>query len=822
MAKPKLVAFFALLSVVLTSPAFPQEQAGAAAASGETAAAERPQLKEELVLEEILVTASRRVENLQDVPMSVSAFSGDFFQDSGVNQLSGLEEYTPNLKITPGPKSTDTSFRIRGIGSVGSNSGIDPSVGIFIDGVYQGRAGMSISDLVDVDRVEILRGPQGTLYGKNTAAGAISVFSKLPTNEFESMIELNYDSNERGEIRGMVNLPLGDSLHAARLSGFAVDGDHLYENTYDGQGVNDAHKWGGRARILFDLEGQTTTQGFGQLVVTMDYTKEDNDCCAFAAIEYEGLSPLNAPSTNTPSEELQARLGLNDQGQPILRYTAFEDSEGFPPPDADPFSDDYWFNGETRNKIEVGGIAAEWNKDLASDDTLTLIGAWRHYEADNAFDADFTAYDAAQASLDVDLDQYSMELRIATPGGETFDMQGGLYAYYSELDSLGAFTQQESLVDNILIFPELDLYVGDFLPDGSVNHDDNTYKTTSYAAFGQIVWNYTDMTSVTLGARYTYEEKERDGSQITDPSFAFDIPPVAGPDIFYDNTRNDSDISPSLSVRHFFNADVMGYASVSRGFKSGGFDQRRLAEGEDGEFDEETATNYEIGWKTSWGDRRLQFNGTLFLVDYEDFQSQTFDGSSLRVTNAGDLRSYGTELELIFIPVANMTVGSAIGYNKAEYDSFDNAQCTVDQSFYQYYIVDGAQGGAPGTNSACSQDLADETLDNAPEWTVGSYVQYDRELGDSLLGIARLEHSYTDEFYLEQDLDPHLKNDSVNLFNLRLTLTNQSRDWEVALWGRNITDEEYYQWGLDTPTLGGYSGVTAPEATYGITLRLHR
>ena len=266
----------------------------------------------------------------------------------------------------------------------------------------------------------------------------------------------------------------------------------------------------------------------------------------------------------------------------------------------------------------------------------------------------------------------------------------------------------------------------------------------------------------------------------------------------------------------------MGYASVSRGFKSGGFDQRRLAEGEEGEFDEETATNYEIGWKTSWGDRRLQFNGTLFLVDYEDFQSQTFDGSSLRVTNAGDLRSYGTELELIFIPVANMTVGSAIGYNKAEYDSFDNAQCTVDQSFYQYYIVDGAQGGAPGTNSACSQDLADETLDNAPEWTVGSYIQYDRELGDSLLGIARLEHSYVDEFYLEQDLDPNLKNDSVNLFNLRLTLTNQSRDWEVALWGRNITDEEYYQWGLDTPTLGGYSGVTAPEATYGITLRLHR
>ena len=266
----------------------------------------------------------------------------------------------------------------------------------------------------------------------------------------------------------------------------------------------------------------------------------------------------------------------------------------------------------------------------------------------------------------------------------------------------------------------------------------------------------------------------------------------------------------------------MGYASVSRGFKSGGFDQRRQVSGNNGEFDEETATNYELGWKSSWGNRRLQLNGTLFLVDYEDFQSQAFDGSSLRVTNAGDLRSYGAELELTFIPVANMTLGNAIGYNKAEYDSFDNGQCTMEQTFYQYYIVDGAQSGAPGTNSICTQDLADKPLDNAPEWTVSTYIQYDVDLGETLLGIARVEHSYIDDFFLDQDLDPHLKNDAVNLLNLRLTLTNQARDWEVALWGRNVTDEEYYQWGIDTPTLGGFSGVTAPEATYGITLRLNR
>ena len=623
------------------------------------------QADDALVLEEIIVTASRRVENLQEVPMSVSAFTSDFLQDSGINTLAGLEQYTPNLKITPGPDTRTTSIRIRGIGSTGSNSGIDPSVGIFIDGVYQGRAGMSISDLVDVERVEILRGPQGTLYGKNTAAGAISVITRQPTNEFETMLELNYDTDELLELRGMVNVPFGDSGHAMRLFAFAVDGDYLYRNRYTGDGVNDANKVGGRARLLFDFEGATSSEGFGQFTFTLDYTEQDTTCCAFAVMNYAGLSPLNTPATNDPSSEWQSALGNNALGQARLRYNAFEDTEGFSPPAADPFGDDYWFDGDLYNKVDVGGVALEWNRDLDSGNTVTFLNAWRHYSSESAFDGDFTAYDASLASTEVDLDQYSSELRLATPGGETFDGQAGLYAYYSEFDSVGRFEQRESLVDNMILFGDVTL--GDFMPDGSVNTDTNLYTTTSYAAFGQVTWNATDDFNLTLGLRYTYERKEREGSQITEPAFFLDLPPIAGPDIFYDDERSDTDLSPSLSARYFFTPDIMAYASVSRGFKSGGFDQRRQALGQDGEFDEEIATNYELGWKTSWGNRRLQFNGSLFRVDYEDFQSQSFDGASVRVTNAGDLLSYGAELELVFIPIANMTLGSALGYNKAEY-----------------------------------------------------------------------------------------------------------------------------------------------------------
>jgi iron complex outermembrane receptor protein len=263
----------------------------------------------------------------------------------------------------------------------------------------------------------------------------------------------------------------------------------------------------------------------------------------------------------------------------------------------------------------------------------------------------------------------------------------------------------------------------------------------------------------------------------------------------------------------------MGYASVSRGFKSGGFNQRREVSTSSGEFDEEIATNYELGWKTSFFDRRLQFNGTFFFVDYEDFQSQTFDGSTLRVTNAGNLESYGTELELVFIPMADMTIGTAVGYNKAEYESFDNGQCTIEQTFNQYYFVDNAQGGSPATDSGCTQDLAGKPLANAPELTVSSYLQYDLSLSDELVSIIRLEHSYIDDFFLDEDLDPNLINDSVNLVNLRVTLSDAARNWEIAAWGRNLLDEEYYAFGLDVPTLGGYAGVVAPQATYGISLR---
>ncbi|MEM8499372.1 MAG: TonB-dependent receptor [Pseudomonadota bacterium] len=770
-----------------------------------------------LVLEEVIVTANRREQNLQEVPMSVSAFGGKFFKDSGVTDLAGLEQYTPSLKITPNTDSRGTSVRIRGIGSVGTNSGIDPSVGIFIDGVYQGRAGMSISDLIDIERVEVLRGPQGTLYGKNTAAGALSIITKKPSSDFESTLELVYANDNRAEVRGMFNTPFGDSGHAMRVTGFLVNGDHKFNNTFNGDGLNDANKWGAKTRFLFDAgEG-------GDVLMTVDYSKEDTDCCALSAITYDGLSTLNAPITARRSEEFLAELGPVTTpgprfGLPVFDFIALEDSEGFSPPAAAPFGDDYWLDSDTRNEVEVGGVALEWNRELGSENSLTFINAWRHYESDSAFDGDFTAYGAVQASTDVELDQYSSELRIASTSGQTLEYQAGVFAYYSEFDSVGTFNMGVPLVNNIGL--------GFFFPNGSLNTDVNLYTTTSFAGFGQLTWNVNEKWSATFGLRLTYEKKERVGSQITEgyfidaPNNIIDIPPVAGPDILFDNKRSDSDLSPTINLRYFATQDLMVYASVSRGFKSGGFNQRREAAGSDGEFDEEIATNYELGWKGTWLDRRLQVNGSLYFVDYEDFQAQGFDGSSIKVTNAGSLESYGLELDIAYVVSENIDFGSAIGYNKAEYSEFPNGQCTIEQSFVDYYVTNGNVGLSPGfSNPPCLQDLGGKPLDNAPELTVSSYLQYEKLLSDDLLSVSRLEHNYTDSFFLDQYLDSNLENDATHLVNLRFSLRHLQKNWELALWGRNLLDEEYFVFGIDIPTIGGYAGIVAPETTFGVTFR---
>jgi iron complex outermembrane recepter protein len=725
-------------------------------------------------LEEIIVTANRREQSLQNVAISVSAFTEDFFKNSGTSTLKQLEQYTPSLKITAVQDSRSTSIRIRGIGSIGSNAGIDPSVGLFIDGIYQGRAGMSIADFMDTERVEVLRGPQGTLYGKNTAAGAINIISKSPGEYTEAGLEAVVGNYNALELRGMVNVPLGERGHAARLAGYSVQRDGYDDNKVLNDDMNNADRWGTKGRVLFDLAD------YGDLVLTADYAEENSDCCAPDIIDYDGDG---------------AALGLP--------FSLLASDAGVTLPKVDPFDRKLHFNQPWTNEVSVGGLAAEWNMELGNEYALTFLNAWRRYENDSRFDGDFSPFEAVSGAAEVELDQYSSELRLTSPEGDKWDYVAGLFFYSSEMETLGETGMLE------LLGP---LFGGGFIfPEGSVNFDENTHKTTSAAAFGQLNWHLSEKWRLTLGARYTYEEKERDGLQRTVPTSTFDAPPIAGPDVESSDSRSESDVSPSLSVSYFMRDDLMLYASASQGFKSGGFNQLRTAVGAPAEFDEESSTSYEAGWKGSWLDRRLQLNGTVFFVDYDDFQAQGFDGANITVRNAGSLESKGVELEAVYLPNSYLTTGVAIGYNDATYSDFESGECTMAQLF-------AITGGNPFIPPSCLQDLTGKPLDNAPEWTVSTYLQFEDALTGSLGWFGRLEYNYTDEFYLAQDLDEALLNDESHLVNARLGIFGEDRRWELTAWGRNLLDEDSYVMGFDIPVLSGYVGMNLPPRTYGLTV----
>ncbi|WP_145999175.1 TonB-dependent receptor [Oceanicoccus sp. KOV_DT_Chl] len=600
-------------------------------------------------LEEIIVTANRRQEMLQDVPMSISAFNENFFKDAGVTDFKSLENYAASLKIVSNTSSRDTSIRIRGIGSAGSNAGIDPSVGVFIDGVYQGRAGMSLGDFMDIERVEVLRGPQGTLYGKNTAAGAISIISKAPVGDFEGSAEVVVGNYDNVETRGMLNVPLNDSGSAIRISAYKVERDGFDENIAADapqKELNNADKWGIKARALFE------TEKMGSFTLSVDKSKDTSICCAPDIISYDGSSNLN--------------LSFADLS-----------TVGIPIPDADPYDRKLYADREYTNEVDVEGVSLEWVKDLDNDFILTWINAYRTYDSYSAFDADFSYYDAGAGTTDVDHEQRSSEFRVASPEGETIDYQVGVYYYYSEMDTVGTISMlsdasQAALnTGNVLSGfynlggdPPVFLDVSGISPSffdpvtgTAVNTDTNTHTTTNYAAFGQATWNVSDTFTATLGLRYTYEKKEREGSQITDPAPSTSAGPF-GPDIRTDESKSGENVSPTLTFRYYPTEDgrLMYYANIARGFKSGGFNQQRTASPEDNYFDDETSTNYELGWKGTYLDSRLQFNGSIFFVDYEDFQAQSFDGASIAVRNAGSLESYGVELDLQYVPTINWSL----------------------------------------------------------------------------------------------------------------------------------------------------------------------
>ena len=751
-------------------------------------------------VEEIVVTAQKRSQNIQDVPISITALTSSFIEDSGLTNVLDISQYVPNVQINAVSDSRSTAVRIRGIGSDGNNAGIDPSVGVFIDGIFQGRTGAaSIVDLIDIERIEVLRGPQGTLFGKNTAAGAISVVTKNPVlDEWEGLIETIAGNYSNQEVRGTINAPLIEDTMAMRLSGYWVQHDPYDENLSGGEGRNDGDRNGARLKTLTNFTDDL------QLTMWADYGTEQSSCCAGDIISYDGYPNLDV--TFRP-------IALPIPPGSRVGYLEQPDR---PLPPADPFDRKVDLNEDTINDVTVWGVAGELDYDIG-DYVLTWLNGYREFHSYSQLDGDFSRYDAVFNTADENFQQASSELRLTSPYGEDLEYVVGAYFYWQKDDTVGMTGISD---DWLLASPTIGpLFAASGDERGRVtNIDTNTHTTQSYALFGQATYRFTDQWALTVGLRGNYERKARTGTQISGFK-AVDAGPF-GPDQYLDESLSVFNMSPMGSLQYYPVPEVNFFGRIARGFKSGGFNQLRTAGAQNTQFDDEVATDFEAGFRSTWLDGMVTFNGTGFYTLYDDFQSQAFDGNSFAVTNAGSLTSYGVETDLLFVPHPMLVLGLATGYNVAKYDDFANAPCTAADAFFTR--VDAGNVALP---VACTQDLSGKPLDNAPQWTISTFAQLTYPIGNlpklewPTDAFFRAEYSYRDFLYLQQDLDESLREPPVNLVNLRLGLRTQDESWELTMWVKNLTDAAYAVVGFDVPIISGFAAVNAPPRTFGATLR---
>ena len=770
-------------------------------------------LAQDLVLEEVIVTAKKRAQSLQDVPISITAITGKKIANAGITGLEELTQYTPNVNINNGAGSPN--LYIRGVGS-GTNAGFEQSVGMYIDGVYAGRGPLaSVPTTMDLERVEILKGPQGILFGKNTVAGAINITTAKPTDEFEGMVEAlaDFDHGER-QYNLVLSGPLSDSL-SGRLAVRYDEMEGWAENIITGaEGPNNQNLYA-RASLRWQVSDD--------LDIDLKYENGDFDRRSRPTVVYQS--------------DYEGQV--NDFGDvpfPIISDRDYSAGEASP------------YN---KNQTEVFALTVNWDLDFA---TLTSISAYSAYDMESPGNTDVAAVPALTRTTWEEYEQYSQELRLVSPGGETIDWIVGAYYQQNELD----ISRRIDAIDFAQLGPLSvagALYADPELGAGVPSIFDQ--DSDSWAIFGESTWNISDTLRFSLGARYNEETKDLDkqtfseGLQIRAAGTTFFANPLNGQLIedvrshsFTGLSREEDKWTFSSSIQWNTNDDTMLYASASTGFKGGGFDEAysgagyeiRLANPFTGEptgetvpgndpsileYDEETVTSYELGAKMSLLDGAAEINLALFRTEYENLQTSSLVGDVFRVGNAGEVVSQGLELDGRWLITQQFSIGAAIAYLDATYDEFTGATCTIPQTTAPINnpgclnedgsnIVAGETGG---------QNLKGDTLVFAPEWSAALNAQYTIPLSDNLALITSMDINYEDEYYSALDLDPNTKHDSATIVNARIALNNKDGMWSVALIGKNLTDEKTRIWNNDVPVTDSNSYFGLPDRPRSVAIQ---
>ncbi|MEE2693170.1 MAG: TonB-dependent receptor [Pseudomonadota bacterium] len=749
----------ALLAGVSTIGATLSVDAALAQGPAETGARERG--------DEVVVTARRREESLQDVPVAVSAFDDGRIAELQADTLSGLQYATPNFYFDQGDASNAVIY-LRGIGQNDSLAFADPGVGVYIDDVFIARSQAAFLELFDVQRVEVLRGPQGTLYGRNTIGGAVKFVSTTPPDQFDAYFEAGGGNYNFATVKGGLGGPIAPGVLNGKLAFSYTRRDGFNENTVTGEDDGDINSFSGRAAFLF-----TPSERF-EFLLSVD-------------------GKIDRPDTSrSPVRETPITGAPDPDGMPATLVTY--------PAASDPYVVDVNANGLS----DLSGFGASLTSRWKASDALTIeaITSYRTLDFDLNLDTDGSPLPILDILLLQDQSQFSQELRAIYDDGGRFTFTGGFY-YFHDDDT--TFSGVDNGSATIFGFP-VTLFG---FPSSALAQTDQI--TNSYAAFGDASFALTDRLNISAGLRYTYEKK-RSGRLFenffdTSVSTIDNTPPflqgvgVAGAPI---SGEADFDaFTPKVSVSYKFNDDAMAYATVSRGFKSGGFDGRATSDFGFQPFAPEFVWSYEGGLKTSWFDGALIANAAYFYNDYTDLQVTSFGADPISgvfvslFTNAAAARIHGAELELFAQPTDRLSLTGTVGWLDAKYNEFN-------------ILVGGVV-----------TDVSDRPMVNAPRWNASLGATYEQPLGNGVTAVAHVDGAYRGERATEITASPELTQGRRGLLNAFVSLKADDDRWEIRGGVKNATNETIRVQGFN---LSEFPGVqlgfyTAPR-TYDVRLIL--
>mgnify|MGYP000023501883 CR=1 FL=1 len=737
------------------------------------------------VLEEIVVTAQKREQSLTDVPISVSALSGEKLRDAGIENLSDLSEYAPNFKLVEG--GLVPLIYMRGVGS-GSNQGFEMSVGLYNDGIHLGRPHLTLAAFLDVERIEVLKGPQSILFGKNAIAGALNVTSGKPREDFDSHLSLSwFEPFQDREFSGFATGALGDTLNARLALRLRDEGGYV---TNLSQQRRDPNLQELAARASFEWLPSHNTEFLlkfehsGRDSTGRTYQVVDNGILTGSIDNPDALDDIRDTNEDefmeldNDSVTLNAKIGLGDHSLELVSgYTTYAQADGF-------------------------------DSDSSSVDTIFLIGR-------------------------EDYSQFSQEIRWVSPPGDRFDFIAG--AFYQQADQVftefgdlavrtgtvafAALPSDPALVDLLAQAGEANLVVvvrSDLLRLFTV-------KSKSASAFAQGTWHFAPDWRLTAGARFVHETKDGFRNlEAYQPGTEEDVDPATAAALeqllieahTLQGSRTSDLLLPSFNLQYDLNDAVMLYGYWSRGAKSGGYDARNNNDndgatggGENFEYEDEIADAAELGSKIRFAGGTAEPNLALYRVEYEDMQVSVFDGvAGFTVTNAGSALVQGVEADGRWLLSDNVMLSGSLAFLDFEWLRYDDGPC--------YF------GGPQDDADAGTCNLAGRENQQTPKWSGSLSLAYTDQLRSGWQWGASLDANFRTDHFTSGDLDPRGLQPGFTKYNLRLALDGRDQRWGLALVGKNLSDEITTGIGAPVPLdTGGYMVTSERRRTYGLELR---